>query len=199
MSRLQLTACRRYRLPARRLLNTQPSAAAGTFCSSTSPPTACRHGSQVRRAQDVNADTREGRAHLMGPPAVSSLSGLTGCFRDAVERHVVHVHVAVRGPPGEGERGGVGPSQGQIGDCSRTCRRETNMNPNVPPDPPEPLSTHAFVPPPWPLPTERPRSGSPPSTGTSGRTSAPPGARCVSLQGRSARPERRRPGPAAAG
>lgn len=49
---------------------------------------------------------------MLLPARRSVLSVIGGCLCDAVERQVVDVDVAVRGTPGERERGGVGG-----GDC----------------------------------------------------------------------------------
>lgn len=57
---------------------------------------------------------------MLLPAPCSVLSAIGRCLGDAVQRQVVDVDVAVRGTPGEGERGGVGRSDGQITDGSRT-------------------------------------------------------------------------------
>lgn len=61
---------------------------------------------------------------MLLPASGCILSVIGRCLGDAVERQVVHVDVAVGATPGEGERGGVGRSDGEVTDCSRTCRRK---------------------------------------------------------------------------
>lgn len=151
MSRLRLTTWRRYRLPARRPVNTQPPEAAGSFCRSSSSAAPCRPTRVTCKRRSVLTDGEAHPTWWLLPPSgtlwseTSYVSTWPSEGRHEKEREEELAEVRVR----------LVTAAGPAHRNQRHALTQQRHSPEAPP------ITHAFVPPRSPPPMERHRSRSP--------------------------------------